>query len=305
MADAAQWGEAAKALAAEGRHAEAEAKLREGLAALPGHPVLSYALGCYLLQRGAYAEGWRLYEYRGVLPRGPRQPQLSFPQWRGGPVKSLVVLPEQGFGDQLLFARWLPVLARRGIAATLVTPPALAGLLAPLAEEVIPVEGEVRIPPRDAWVYAGSLPLLTALDDPPPCLAPGRGGGGIGLMLRGGAQFDGLRSLTPQAAARLRPLGRSLHPDDTGAPDFLTTAAIVAGLDLVITVDTSVAALAAAMGKPAWVMLRRQADWRWGQASDQAPLFPGARLFRQTRDGDWDGVVDAVLAALPPRPGRA
>jgi hypothetical protein len=301
MADAAQWGEAAKALAAQDRYAEAEAKLREGLAALPGHPILSYALGCYLIRRGAYAEGWRLYEYRGALPRGPQQPQLSFPQWRGGPVQSLVVLPEQGFGDQLLFARWLPELAGRGIAVTLVTPPALAGLLAPLAAEVIPVEGAVRIPAREAWAYVGSLPLLTAVDAPPPCLPPGRGGGGIGLMLRGGPHFDGLRSLTPEAAARLAPVGRSLHPDDTGAADFLATAALVAGLDLVITVDTSVAALAVAMGKPAWVLLRRRADWRWGGEPDHAHLFPGARLFRQARDGDWEGAADAVLQALAER----
>jgi len=301
MADAAFWGERSKALAAEGRYGEAEAALREGLAALPGHPILSYALGCHLLARGDYAEGWRLYEHRAALPRGPRPPGLSFPAWRGEAVGSLVVLPEQGFGDQLLFARWLPDLRRRGIRVTLVTPPALAALLAPLADEVIPVDGAVRIPPHDAWAYAGSLPWLTGVPPAAACLPGGGGGSGVGLMLRGGPDFDGIRSLSPEAAARLASLGRSVHPDDTGATDFKATATTLADLDLVISIDTSVAALAAAMGKPVWVMLRREADWRWGREPERAALFPSARLFRQPSEGDWTSVAEAVRQALAAR----
>jgi ADP-heptose:LPS heptosyltransferase len=72
-------------------------------------------------------------------------------------------------------------------------------------------------------------------------------------------------------------------------------------MDVVIAVDTSVAHLAGALGKPLWVLLPQVADWRWLTERADSPWYPAARLFRQERKGDWDGVIDAVrgeLAAL-------
>lgn len=98
--------------------------------------------------------------------------------------------------------------------------------------------------------------------------------------------------------------------------DFADTAAVVAQLDLVVSVCTSVAHLAGAMGKPLWVMLHRAADWRWLTERSDCPWYPTARLFRQTRRGEWSDVVDGVRAALaqrvrerepeaaPPRPAQ-
>ena len=82
--------------------------------------------------------------------------------------------------------------------------------------------------------------------------------------------------------------------------DFADSAAIIAQLDLVITVDTAVAHLAGALAKPCWVMLpRRRRDWRWLQDRDDSPWYPGVmRLFHQPREDDWGAVVDAVTAAL-------
>ncbi|HTH97670.1 MAG TPA: tetratricopeptide repeat protein [Stellaceae bacterium] len=83
--------------------------------------------------------------------------------------------------------------------------------------------------------------------------------------------------------------------------DMAATAALVAALDLVITVDTSVAHLAGAMGKPVWLLLPHAPDWRWMLERSDSPWYPSARLFRQPSPGDWAGVVKAVEAALNER----
>ncbi|MFN7594162.1 MAG: tetratricopeptide repeat protein, partial [bacterium] len=80
--------------------------------------------------------------------------------------------------------------------------------------------------------------------------------------------------------------------------DFADTAALIAALDLVITVDTSVAHLAAALGKPVWLMLPFAPDFRWLLDREDSPWYPKMRLFRQERPGDWDGVVGRIAAAL-------
>jgi tetratricopeptide (TPR) repeat protein len=80
--------------------------------------------------------------------------------------------------------------------------------------------------------------------------------------------------------------------------DFSDTAALADLMDLVITVDTSVAHLAAAMGKPTWILLPFSPDWRWLLDRDDSPWYPSARLFRQPTIGDWESVMDLVKAAL-------
>jgi tetratricopeptide (TPR) repeat protein len=80
--------------------------------------------------------------------------------------------------------------------------------------------------------------------------------------------------------------------------DFSDTAAIVAGLDLVITIDTSVAHLAGAMGVPVWVLVAHAPDWRYHLARSDNPWYPTMRLFRQERDGDWSGAIERVAGAL-------
>jgi hypothetical protein len=81
--------------------------------------------------------------------------------------------------------------------------------------------------------------------------------------------------------------------------DFADTAALVATLDLIISVDTAVVHLAGALGKPTWLLSRHDACWRWGRDRDDSPWYPTMRLFRQTTPGDWAGVIRRVVAALP------
>jgi hypothetical protein len=291
-------GEAARRLEQAGRYAEAEAVLREGLAASPEHPILAYALGVLLLARGAYAEGWPLYEHRAALPKGPQAPNLSFPRWQGEPVGSLLVLPEQGFGDQIMFARYIPPLVARGIRVTLLAPPQLVRLFADLGAEVIEISGRMRVPRRDAWCFMGSLARFGGPIPAEPYLPTAATGRGIGVMT---FVVDPAKLPPPDVRAAMAALGRDLHPEATGARDFRDTSEIVAELDLVVSVDTAVAHLAGAMGKPVWVLLRTPTDWRWGRGTDRSPWYPSMRLFRQPAAGDWRGAMAELQTALAAR----
>jgi tetratricopeptide (TPR) repeat protein len=95
----------------------------------------------------------------------------------------------------------------------------------------------------------------------------------------------------PPGGLRLVKLSDELH-------DFADTAAVMSLMDLVITTDTSVAHLAGAMGRPVWVMLQFMPDWRWLLYREDCPWYPTMRLFRQTRPGDWAGVIARVAEAL-------
>jgi ADP-heptose:LPS heptosyltransferase len=80
--------------------------------------------------------------------------------------------------------------------------------------------------------------------------------------------------------------------------DFGETAALIANLDLVITVDTAIAHLAGAMGRPVWILLPKASDWRWLLDRSDSPWYPTARLFRQSTPGEWNPVIAEVASAL-------
>jgi hypothetical protein len=80
--------------------------------------------------------------------------------------------------------------------------------------------------------------------------------------------------------------------------DFAETAALIENLDLVISIDTAVAHLAGAMGKPVWVLLPLVPDWRWMLDRDDSPWYPSVKLFRQASAGDWDGPVERIAQEL-------
>jgi ADP-heptose:LPS heptosyltransferase len=80
--------------------------------------------------------------------------------------------------------------------------------------------------------------------------------------------------------------------------DFDETAAIIANLDMIITVDTSIGHLAGAIGKPVWILLSKASDWRWLIDREDSPWYPSVRLFRQPQAGAWTPVIADVAAAL-------
>jgi len=113
-----------------------------------------------------------------------------------------------------------------------------------------------------------------------------------------GVQFISLQKGPPAAQAARPPLGMELHDLSEDQRDFADTAAIVENLDLVISVDTSVAHLAGALGKPVWLLNHFDTDWRWLQHREDSPWYPTLRQFRQPVPGDWGSVLSRAQDAL-------
>jgi tetratricopeptide (TPR) repeat protein len=118
-----------------------------------------------------------------------------------------------------------------------------------------------------------------------------------------GVTFVSLQKGPPAIQASAPPLGMTLVDFTHELRDFADTAALVDALDLVISVDTSVAHLAGALGKPIWLLNRFDNCWRWLVDRDDSPWYPTLRQFRQTTPGDWSGVMHLVRDALARQPG--
>jgi hypothetical protein len=117
-----------------------------------------------------------------------------------------------------------------------------------------------------------------------------------GVRLISLQKFDGVEQLAADPAGlRIETLSA---PFDDGDDAFVDTAAIMQGLDLIISCDTATAHLAGALGRPVWVALPYDADWRWLEGRGDCPWYPSMRLFRQAASGDWASVFSAMEAAL-------
>jgi len=113
-----------------------------------------------------------------------------------------------------------------------------------------------------------------------------------------GVQFISLQKGAPAAEAARPPPGMKLHDFTEDLHDFADTAALIDNLDLVISVDTAVAHLAGALGKPVWLLNRFDTCFRWSRDRDDSPWYPSLRQFRQPTPGDWDSVISRARAAL-------
>jgi hypothetical protein len=328
-------------LARHGQLAESARELRSALRVAPTAPQLHTSLGHTLMIAGDYRAGWEELEWRRRLALGPLPvfPALDGPEWRGGPIRGrkLLVHAEQGLGDCLMFARYLPLLAQHGARVILACERPLIPLLRdmPGLAATVPAR-ELPFPPYDAWILLGSVPRLfgtTPETIPAPSgyvsapsarraswarlLPEGRR---VGLVWAGNPlqEANAERSipfpaLAPLLAVRgFRFLGLQVgerNADAAGAvidlsaqlTDFAETAAVIANLDLVVSVCTSVAHLAGAMGKPCWVLLPHAPDWRWMLGREDSPWYKSIRLFRQERPGEWAAPVAAAAAALHKR----
>ena len=340
--DDADFVAAADALIAAGRTAEAIKLLEEGLPRCPdlrGH----IALGPALLTEGRFVDGWAQCEFRWFAePYASARPHYGKPQWDGQDLtgKTILLCPDQGFGDIFQMIRYAPMLKARGATVLLLPIRELGAFIdcLPGIDDVIEVGAP--LPDFDFWIPLMSLPRAfgtTAQTIPAvvPYLFPpeqqarrwssriphdGKLNVGIAWTGSAGQAVNARRSIQlAQLLPVLRVEGARFHSlqkgpgaeaaegDLKGADlvnlgpelsDFGDTAAAIAEMDLVISICTSVAHLAGAMGKPVWLLLSDPCDYRWLKDREDSPWYPTMRLFRQRRPGDWTGVVASVAGAL-------
>jgi hypothetical protein len=292
-------------LAAEG--------FREMAERFPERSAFRQGLGEMLLGMGDYQAGWDAYEARLETPANCATERLPFPTWQGEPLagKTLLVWREQGFGDKLMCARFLPILRAMGAKLIVCTAKKLWPLHLGMGLDAFPfIPGEpLKFAKPDYVTYPFSIPRWLGITPDTIPAAPYVTGkripgpkASIGVVTRGRAEHprDAQRSLPDHLAAELLALPGAidLDPAKTGARHFQDTANIIAGLDLVISVDTAIAHLAGAMGKPLYLMLPQHGlDWRWMREREDSPWYPSAQLFRQREPGDWAPVVERVKAA--------
>ncbi len=340
---AAAWNNRGNALSALKRHAEAVQSFARAIALRPDYADAHFNMSLALLALGDYGRGFAEYEWRWKRTGMPPPRDFGRPFWLGDvPLagKTILVHSEQGLGDTVQFARYVPMLAQAGAKVVLEVHAELKSLLARLEGAVqVVARGEV-LPAFDLHCPLGTLPLAfkTELSRVPAGIPYLRADGSriaqwrarlaavvsprVALVWAGNPQHinDRHRSI---ALAALKPLvdaGKSgfvslqremraadaevlkavpavLHLGD-GLADLDDTAAILALCDLVISVDTSVAHLAGAMGRPTWVLLPFSPDWRWTLDGEHSPWYPAARLYRQARAGDWGGVIAQLRTEL-------
>jgi tetratricopeptide (TPR) repeat protein len=339
----------ANALVWADRLDEAMAAYQEVLARDPAFADARWNLGALQILIGDFENGWQGLEKRFEIPDlRPAYPSLRGPMWLGEePLsgKTILICADEGLGDSIHFARYLPMLAARGARVVLAVEPALRPLLAGIkgVSQCVPKLEGTALPPYDLHCAINSLPCAfgTRLDSVPnePYLPPPAADRvqvwedrlqdrlGPHDRLRVGLVWSGnpdhrndrnrsmslvLMSRILDVDARFVSLQKQPRPHDAemlrekpaivdlteDLTDFSETAALLSCLDLVITVDTSVAHVAAAFGRPTWILLPHLPDCRWMLDRDDSPWYPGVRLFRQDAHGDYAGALDRVRAAL-------
>ncbi|MEH3105406.1 MAG: hypothetical protein PGN12_16080 [Sphingomonas phyllosphaerae] len=285
-----------------------------------------------------YEDAWAIE--RDVLaardPATRDDPALPYHQrwvWDGGPVEDRAVLVRcyHGLGDTLQFARFLPVLAQRARSVTVEAPARLHALLHFPGVTLATFDVAHPLPPSACDIEITELPAAlrcTPRDVPVPYLnaAPAPlADDTIGLCWQAG-DWDAERWVPPALLAPIasRHACLSLVSAPTtltvinpeGCPfDLTATAALVAGCALVITVDTMIAHLAGALGRPTWLLLKAAPDWRWDPARRDSAWYPHTRLYAQPTAGDWQTPLAAIARDLdmiqgedhgqPPQPVRA
>ena len=290
------------------------------------------AMGHFSAGWDAYEWRWRCKNFLQPRPSG-KPLWLGQSSLKGCRI---LLWGEQGLGDQIQFARYAPRLAELGAEVILEVHDALIGLLDGLPGVSKVVSARTRAPDSDFDVHCPlmSLPLalrtdLSTIPGVPRITAhrqavPRWAGRVASAMPRIGLAWSGdqqnrndrnrslplsrlapiLRpsaawiSLQKEVRAADRPAFDSFGGIQHFGADLVETAALCEHCDLVISVDTSIAHLAATLGRPVWVLLPFAADWRWLRGRDDSPWYPSVKLYRQPRIGDWEGVLQRVSADL-------
>lgn len=348
------WYNLARALVENGEVEEGISCYRKALALDPDDSTCALNLGLELLGQGNFADGWRFYEGRlwgsghinrfGGIAATLDPGKLSGPEaLTGGP---LMIIGEQGLGDEIMFASIIPDVMSRVPDPTLVVDPRLVGLFRRSfpGAKVHPHgadEAVMNTVPPDRRVFIGSLaqqfrrgagdfpgtPYLVpdpgrvaAMGERLAALGPGRK---IGIMWRGGVGTErelrrslALRDFEPlfahpaqwvslshlDAAAEetetlFKDTGHRVHhwPEITQSDDFDDTAALIAALDVVISVTCTAAHCAAALGADTHVLVPERAEWRYGQSGTAIPWYGAMTLYRRRDEWPLDRIAEQVF----------
>ena len=327
-----------------GRPDRAVPFLQHAIALEPHNATAQFNLAVAYLLQGDYARGWPQYETRWSYEHlAGTEPEFSQPRWRGEDIRgrTLLVVGEQGHGDNIQFVRFLYNLHVMGARLKLQVTAGLIPLLK--SSEIIDWVGTYGDDAGefDAWVPIMSIPGvlgITLENMPRPVqylnarsdlvtawlarLGPKR-------RLRVGFAWSGRRDnwlnrykgvpfdlildriqahpeyewinlqidADPSEEDQLAQAGVTRFPGAVSG--FHDTAALISCLDVVVGVDTAVTHLAAALGRPTWLMLNRYAtDWRWLLKREDSPWYSTVRIFRQPEYGAWPPVLDRITQYL-------
>lgn len=311
----------------------------------PASTEPDWNLSFLALLAGNFEAGWAGREVRWRRPSS--YPRIERPMWLGDEAlegKTILIVSDEGLGDAIQFARYIPMLAERGASVVVAVQEPLRVLMSELpgVAQCIAVSAidPAAVSTIDLHCPVMSLPLAfkTTLDTiPAPALhwpspsearvqawqsrlgAHDRLRVGLAWSGQSSHKNDHNRSLPLRTLARILDLDatfvslqKELRPDDQAVlrertdiidltadlTDLRETAALMSCLDLVITVDTSVAHLAATLGRPTWVLLPYSPDYRWLLDRDDSPWYPAMRLFRQSATREYGGVLDRVRREL-------
>lgn len=314
--------------------------LQRSIQLVPNAAISNFNLAVALLISGDYSTGWAQYESRWHFEHlNGTLPVFDQPRWQGQELKgkTLLIVQEQGLGDTIQFARFLPHIHNLGAKIILQVNDNLASLFtgSPVVDKIVDV---ADVPTEfDFWIPIMSIAgvIGVTLDNLPQdlsyitankeqinswakTLGP-KNALRVGICWSGrtdswinqhkSVPFENICDLisknpnyewinlqvecSDDESNKLQELG--VKTFSGSIRNFANTAGLVHHLDVVISVDTSVAHLAGALGRPTWVMLNNYGvDWRWLLGRDSSPWYPSARLFRQPTIGDWPSVTNKI-----------
>jgi hypothetical protein len=323
---------------------------------VPDHINAQAAYALTLFFKEDWAQAWQAFDVRFKFPDAVPNVTLTrkdgstyaAPPWsQGPPPATLLVMGEQGLGDTIQFARFLPQLAATGSKVTCVVPRPLLGLFKTLGCDVTfqPFqERGGRVSDVSGWTPLmhlpralgigpqGFVPRMPYLAAEPERIARWRARLGahglrIGIVWQGNpdprvdqgrsaplaafaalAAIPGVRLISLQKGPGQAQIGSVAFADrieelgdefDAGPDAFLDTAAVMESLDLVVSVDTSVAHLAGALNRPVAILLKRLGThWAWLYGRQDSVFYPSARLYRQHTPGDWDAPMAHIARAV-------
>lgn len=307
-------------------------------AEIDGDPDAAFNLGTTLMGMGRWKEGFPFYDLRWKTRQFMPQPRLQYPQWKGEKDGTVVLYTEQGYGDEIMASRWVNALPINQVVLE-VRPP-FTRLAKTLGVHVVqrgnalPYDVKYSCAALDMPGILGlnwsQIPRKPYLTNPFPGRFADRmatlpRGLNVGLCWFSGSHLDTLRAarmmksipvgdlrglamrgvnlISLQKPAEKSPPEMGLIDWTDELHDLADTAALIDELDLVITVDTAVAHLAGAMGKPVWNFVRYSGYWPWlapdvASSPSHSIWYESMTLYRQLRLNDWSDPIESAISDL-------